>query len=416
VVHIEVSRTVAKDIQSNPGWSLVYGRRKVGKTYLIENFVKHDAYFSVRIDRSISAMGVGVDMIDDLGVFLRSVVDLLTRGKIVVIDEFQRLPMNVLEEISRSHPSGKLILTGSSMKVVAEITGRNSPLLGLLRPFRIGLIKPSDILKNLSTTLKPETAIEHAPLLRDPWTIPFYSRSFMKDIASMLPLVVPGLIGEIFTEDERQLTRTYSSILALLGSGMTDYSNIANTLHSRGIIGSNSSSGVLQFMKNMVEMGLLERTKVFGKKKFDYSIPSFPIRLFYYLDSRYGMSDREVDYREYGPAAENLLRFGIEEFVADALVELVGGRKENLKDTEREIDVLVTMRNKPALVGEVKWGRTTKKDISAFLEKVEDMDCRKVLVSKYQVETDEVEVMTPDLLVKASSSRYLGSSGGIVQS
>lgn len=405
MVHIEIGRAVARDIQENPGWSLVYGRRKVGKTYLIENFVEHDVFLSVRIDRSISARGIGVDEIGELGTFTRSVVEHLDRGKIVVIDEFQRLPMGILEEISRSHPRGKLILTGSSMKVVGEITGKNSPLLGLLRPFKIGLIKPSDILRSLSRTITPETAIECAPLLRDPWTIPFYNpRSFLKDIASMLSLVVPGLVGEIFTEDDRQLTRTYSSILSLLGSGMTDYSDIANTLHARGIIGTSSSSGVLQYMKNMVDMGLLERIKVFGKKKFNYSIPSLPIGMFYYLDSRYGLSDREVDYREIVPTAENLLRFGIEAFIADALAELVGGRKENLKNSEKEIDVLITERNKPVLVGEVKWGRANQKDVTTFLAKVEGFDCRKVLFCKEPIETDEVEVMTPPMLIKAVSS------------
>ncbi|MCJ2540496.1 MAG: AAA family ATPase, partial [Candidatus Thermoplasmatota archaeon] len=34
MVHERVARQISNDINSNPSWSLVYGRRKVGKTFL----------------------------------------------------------------------------------------------------------------------------------------------------------------------------------------------------------------------------------------------------------------------------------------------------------------------------------------------------------------------------------------------
>jgi len=400
MVHMKINRMIANTIEENPGWALVYGRRKVGKTFLLENFVEYDVYFSVRLDRSIAVQGLAVEELGDLRVFANSVIELLSRDRTVVIDEFQRLPMTVLEEISGTHPNGRLILTGSSMRVVNRITGRNSPLLGLLRPFKVSLVSPSDLLRTLSREMPPEVALEHAPLLRDPWTVPFHgSDTFFEDVVSMLSMTVPGLVGEIFTEDERQMTRTYSSILSLIGSGVTDYSEIAQTLHGRGIIKSGASSNVLQYMKNMVEMGLLERSRRYRSRKDLYSIPSLPIRMFYYLDARYGISERNVDYKEIAPTAENLLRFGIEEFIADALVESVGGRKEILKNSVREVDVLVTVRNKPVLVGEVKWGKATRKDVATFLEKVEDMRCRKVIVSRDPFDSDEIDVLTPSALI-----------------
>jgi hypothetical protein len=406
VVHKIVTRNISRQIEANPGWSLLYGRRKVGKTFLIENFVPHDNYFSVRVDRSISARGFAIDGLEDLRTFSRVASELLRNDKTVVIDEFQRLPMFVLEDLASVHPSGRLILTGSSMRVVDRLTGRNSPLLGLLRPFRIGLVSPSDLLLSLREDMTAEEAVSLAPLLRDPWTIPFHrSGSLLEDVVAMLPNIVPGLVGEIFTEDERELTRTYSSILSQIGSGTADHHRIADTLHSRGIIKSGSSSHVIPYMRNMVEMGLLERTRIFRRKKYVYSIPSLPIRMYYYLDSRYGISDRLVSYREVAPAAEGLLRTGIEEFVFDLMAEVVGGRKELLKDPDRELDVLVTVRNRPALVGEVKWGKVTRSDVGKFLAKVENMRCRKVLVSRSTLDTDEVEVLTPDGLME-EASRY----------
>ena len=77
MVKITVPRKISNDIENNPSWSLLFGRRKVGKTFLIENFVPHDVYFSVRIDRSISARGFIIDEITDLPVFTNSVKDLL---------------------------------------------------------------------------------------------------------------------------------------------------------------------------------------------------------------------------------------------------------------------------------------------------------------------------------------------------
>jgi hypothetical protein len=409
MVHERVVRHISKDIEANPGWSLIFGRRKVGKTFLVDNFVSHDVYFTVRVDRSISARGIEVPVIGDLDAFTKVVIDLLELGKTVVIDEFQRLPMVVMEDISRAHPNGRLILTGSSMRVVERYTGRNSPLLALVRPFKLDLIRPTDILVSLAQRMSSEKALSSAPILRDPWTIPYNTSSnLLKDTIAMLPTVVPGLIGEIFTEDERTLTATYSAILSMMGSGITDHHRIADTLYRRKMIGSGSSSHVIPYMKNMVDMGLLERTQVYKRKKDVYSIPSIPIRLFYYLDSRYDISDRAVDYREISPAAEGILRTGIEEFVGDLLAQVVGGRKQVLKEAKREIDVLIVFRKRVALVGEVKWGKATKGDISNFLSKVEGMRCRKVFVSRSPVDSDEVEVLAPDDLVNMAKE-HLGS-------
>ena len=401
MVNIELRRTVSESIDKLPGWALVYGRRKVGKTYILEHFVSHDVYMSVRLDGSIWIRGMDIDHLGEIADLPRIVTGLLEDGRTVVIDEFQRLPMWVLEDISRAHPSGRLILSGSSMRVSHSIMGRNSPLLALLRPFKIGPVSPRDLLTSLSSEFSPTKSVEHAPLLRDPWTVPFFEKKDpLKHLVEMLSHLVPGLVGEIFSADERELTRTYSTILAIIGAGDGDPKKIAKKMHDRGITSTGASSNVIPYMNNMVEMGLLERTKVYGKRRYIYSIPSFPMTLFYYLESRYTISDGNVAFEGIRPTAENLLRAGIESFIADLLVEVVGGRKEIIKTSDREIDVLVTVRRKPALVGEVKWGRAGKADIDNFLEKVKGLRCRKVFVCQRRIETDKVEVLTPKDLVE----------------
>jgi hypothetical protein len=400
MVNVVVIRKEAKEIATNPGWALVFGRRKVGKTFMIQNFVPYDAYFHVRSDRSITAKGIDLDVIPDFATFSKLATNFLKSGKTVVVDEFQRLPPNLLEDLTAVHPSGRLILTGSSMRVANELLGGNSPLLGLLRPFNIGQIAASDILKGTAPSLGAEEAVWAASALRDPWTIPFYRPGeSLENLCRTVKYVVPGLIGEIFTEDERALTRTYSSILSLVGAGYEDYRDIAGVLFSRGTVKNGTSSSVLPYMANMVDMGLLEVIRRFDDKRKVYRIPSFPVRLHYYLDSRYGISDRDFIYSEVKLAAEDLARKAIEDLVADLFAEKLGGRKELLRRKEKELDVVITVRNKPALVAEVKWGAVTRKDITSFLAKTEDLRCRKVLVARKGIATDEVEVLTPGNLI-----------------
>ncbi len=401
MVHVIIPRKEATAINENPGWSLVYGRRKVGKTFMIEHFIKHDIYFSVRLDRSIFCRGFIVNHMSDLEAFKDNVIGLLENEKTVVIDEFQRLPTRFLEDIAKAHPRGRLILTGSSMRVSLEILGKNSPLLGLLRPFKIGLLSSSDVLAVMGPKIGDEEAVRLVSLFMDPWTIPFYDGSgFIEAVTKMISFVVNGLIGEIFREDQRELSNTYSSILSLMGQGYSDHREIANILYSRGMVGSSASSSVLPYMKNMQTMGLLEKVGVYGSKKEYYVISSFPMRLYYYLQAKYGFAEREFEYTEIKPTVEKQLNLGIENTVANLFAQSLKGRPELLKNSEREVYVLITVRNKPKLVGEVKWGKPRSGDADKFLKKVNDFSCRKILVTKNMVNTDKIDVITANDLVE----------------
>jgi hypothetical protein len=399
-----IERSEARAINDNPGWSMAFGRRKVGKTFMMERFVRHDVFCFVGVDLSVHARGLPLPIFPDLDMFADAVVHALNRGLTCIVDEFQRLPLTTLEVISKAHPNGRLILTGSGMRTTLRMMGRNSPMLALLLPFKIGLVKPMDVLGSLHRSLGAETALGLSPLLRDPWTVPYYKEAgFIESLVISMRHMIPAFVGEVFTDDERELTQVYAAILSLIGAGKTDHWEIAQTLHSRGIIRTGASANVLPFMNNMVEIGLLEKVRAYGKRSHIYTIPSFPVRLFYYLDSRYGLSGRDISYDEVRPTVEAQLRLGIEDFLADLFAERLGGRKELIKEPDREIDLLITVRNRPKLVGEVKWGRATKADVSRFLGKVEGLRCRKVLVTREPVDTDEVEVMIPVDVVRLAT-------------
>ncbi len=404
---IVVQRSEAQEIKKLGGWILIAGRRKVGKTYLIKNFLNYDAYFLVKKDRSIHAEGLPISRIDTLDAFVGAVKDLISNEKCVVIDEFQRLPLNFLEEIATLHPHGKLVLSGSSLRVMKEIFGEKSPLLGLVQPYILSMAKARDVLDSLVKTMPAKAAIEIAPYVRDPWTIPIYigdDKDFLYNLAKSSKLIVPALIREIFTEEDRELTNTYSSILALIGAGTYDYSEIANILYTRGILKRQDTSLVIPYIRNMEAAGILEGVRVYGTNKKRYRLSSAAMELFYYIDSRYDLEERDVSFDEMAPALENIRNLHIENFLADLLAETLGGRKELIKSAGMEIDILITKRNKPVFVGEVKWGKLEKKDVENFIEKTRKFSCRKAIIFKTLhsfsgAKGTGIDIISPDGLV-----------------
>src|SRR5574341_2416270 len=87
-----IYRDEVDEIKSIKGWTLIYGRRKVGKTFLIKNFLEYDVFFRVNRDGSVSAEKFVISTINNMDDFSRTVYELLSKGNTVVIDEFQRLP------------------------------------------------------------------------------------------------------------------------------------------------------------------------------------------------------------------------------------------------------------------------------------------------------------------------------------
>lgn len=387
-----IHRDEADEIKKIPGWVLIYGRRKIGKTFLIKNFLDYDVFFRVNRDGSIGAEKFVITNISNIDDFAKAATELLSSNKTVVIDEFQRLPESVLERISTVHPKGKLIFSGSSMRVVKKMFGGKSPLLGLAMQYKLGLIKPVNMLRELSKIIGALQAVELAPYLADAWTIPFLrkegeSAKNLYEILKYSKFTIPALVGEIFTEDEREFTRMYEAVLRLMGAGEWNYKNIASILAGRKLIDRADSSLVLPYIKNMVAMGLVEPLSLYSSKKKIYRLSSPIMEAFFYLDDKYDFEEAEVSFEEVKPAIEKLRSLAIQNFIGDLFAQAYNGKKEYYSTPSNELDFIITVRNKPVLTGEVKWGKYDNTDVKKFLDKSSFLDTEKVFVTKKKKET-----------------------------
>ncbi len=396
---MKAERSEAKSINEAGSWVLVYGRRKTGKTFILKNFVSYDHYFYVRRDGAIIAENMvpgRIDRVEDLVELIRP---LLLDGKTLIIDEFQHLPASVLEEISTLHPHGKLILSGSSMKVVHELFSSNSPLLGMLSEHRIGMIKASDMLCSMKMT--PEKAIEYASYMRDPWTIPLFRQSggFLRDLWNVIEHsknAIPSLIGEIFSEEERRQSRTYDVILRLIGSGVWSTGEMAHILKNRGIIERDDTRLIAPYISNMKKMELVEEIPLLGsKRKAFYRVKSPIMEIFYYLADKHNIEERDVSFEEVKENLRKMVSFAVERFVSDAFAEIYRGNREYSLKPEIDFAVTEGRKRKTLALGEVKWGYGWKRGAASLLEKTELYSADRILFTKTKGEFGGVKVVSP---------------------
>ncbi|WP_244263069.1 hypothetical protein [Saccharolobus islandicus] len=161
-------------------------------------------------------------------------------------------------------PSGILVAIGSSYGIVNKVFDRNSPLLGIFTPSEIVLISYEDVLSQLND---PVLSV----LYRDPWIIPFIeSYDELKKRIKEFSLVAKGLIGEVFKEEERQLTDLYYKILLTLGEGVWRSKEIA------GIV-QREEPTITSMINKLAKMRLVSKILTLGKENYyKVSSPPFP--------------------------------------------------------------------------------------------------------------------------------------------
>lgn len=362
-------------------WVLVYGRRKTGKTYFIRNYTEYDKYFFVSRGREtfINDDKIGYEA------FLREVSSELKRGKTIVVDEFQRLPDDFLDMLHNLGIQGRLILVSSTLKLTEKYLSDKSPLLGLATGFKMDLIDERDILKNIIEYIdNPKKLIEYSVYLREPWLIPLWEKTKEKFHDAMLEnlrITVPSLIGEIFTEEERSLTMVYEAILRSIADGRRVSGEISKQLYSHKVIPAQNPSLIHPYLNILRELGLLEKVKIYGKKKYYYYHTSPVMDLYYYLDTKYGFSDRIVPKKQMKKTLDIKMPSHIEQFIGNLLSKIFGLYREKIIGKDYEVDIALTDFKKLKVVAEVKWRRELDEgELRRVEEVLGKFKCRKVLI------------------------------------
>lgn len=403
---MKIERSESRLARKAGGNLLIYGRCKVGKTYLIKEFLDFDIYVFVKRGGGVLLEGAPVESLESYDQFLAMFKQWMSDGKTVVIDEFQRLPSDFIELLHGRDIGGRFILSGSSFHVVKEVLSQRSPLLGIVSDIRLSLITPTDILSGLSKHKDAGSALELAPYLRDPWLIPTFEKDCgLDDALALSKGTVKALIGEVFLEEDRNLSRIYEGIIRALALGNWRLNEISNLLYSRKLIEKPDPHAVRPFFNNMEQMDLVQRIPIYGKKDFMYALRSPVMDLAFCLDERYDFFQHDLSNAKVQEAIDAMRGRHMERFIGELFAQLYDGVFEYFYSSDFDIDFIITRSGKAVASGEVKWGKATKNDVTVFIERTKHIPGDKIFLSKTGVKDERVESLTPTDLVERVSHK-----------
>ena len=363
---------------------------------------------------------------------MRLVSTALKDEKCVVIDEFQRLPPRYWDFLAIRHPSGCLVLVASSLGVVSKVFDSRSPLLGLVQPLRIDPLHLSDVVVSLAPRMESYQAVLWSLLLREPWFAPFLGNawtstapwSYVASRAYELAQVTRGLVGEVFEEEERRLTRLYEAVLRLLGAGLWNSARIASMLYQRGLLPRASPSLVTGILDKLVKIGLVTKTRLWKTRgaKIYYRHSSPLLAIVYGMMEKHGIDESPYYSRSL---VENTalqlfsreLRFSLGELMA----EYHGGIQAYTVLPQGEGDIVVLREDgkKPIAAYEVKLGTCSRSDAAKAATRAELIGAplRGMICLRGVEERLGVPVLGPeDVIEKARTvvKRFLQTTSNII--
>lgn len=348
-----------KRIAEAKKWTLIYGRRKTGKTFLVERFVKYDEYFFVKRDRSILAGK------DDKSISYETFTELLKRAlsedKVIVVDEFHRLGDDFFDFLHYIKKEGRVILLSSTLSLSKKLLSNRSPLLGFFTEVPVGIIHLGDCLKALARfNLDKKQLLELSILFREPIAIEYFDEheDARKTFARILrgsTKTIPSLVGEVFVEEERTISAIYEGIIRSIASGKTISSEISSNLFSKRLTKKDDPSIIQQYLNNLQEFGVIRKITVFGKNRFVYKIGSPLARLFYYADEKYNISERDIDEKEAERIIDELMPRIVEDNIREFLSYKFGLIETVIEAADYDVDGCLLKFSKPEVVLEVKW-------------------------------------------------------------
>ena len=371
-------------LNETKGWIFVFGRRKTGKSFLVKNFIKWDDYFFIKRDRSILSEKEG-----NLGydTFINVLKRDLNDNKSVVIDEFHRLGEDFLDILHSLEKKGKLIVISSTLFLAKRLLNKKSPILGLFSEMPIKIIRLEDTLNSLKKfNFAKKELIENAIVLREPITINYFDKNnkarkvFSKVILNTIN-TVPAFVGEIFSEEEKTISAIYEGVLRAISIGKINSTEIADYIFSKKLIANNDASIVQQYLKNLVDFGIIKKIKVYNRNKFIFKHISPLTQLFYYADERYNISEREVVEEEIERIVNEIMPKIIEDNIREFFALKFGLIESIIETKDYDVDACLLKFNKPEIAIEIKWkDKISDSEIEKIEETLFRVDCKKRLL------------------------------------
>jgi hypothetical protein len=362
-------RTDFENIEKAGPWKMVYGRRKTGKTFLVENFLDYDNFFFVNRDTTVfNKKSMEKYNWQEFFKIFREII----KERKIVIDEFHRLPEEFSDYLHSIGINGELILITSTLWLAKKLLKKGSPLIGLVSPIRIGLIDERDVLTSLSKEFKGRELIEASVYLREPFLIPSFKPPLREFLFSFLyenRFFIGELLGEIFTEEEKELTNIYEGVLKAIADGKNISTEISSLLFSRGLLLKDNPGVMQKYLNILSQMGIIERYEVFGRKKFKYYHASPVFDLHYYLEEKYTYSEIEISAESVRKVVDLKIPFHVQWFFRNLLSKKFGLIPKIIEEKDLEIDIALFEFKKLKLVAEVKWKEIIDKTEIKSVEK-----------------------------------------------
>ncbi|ADB58217.1 ATP-binding protein [Archaeoglobus profundus] len=377
-----IPRRELEDALKDYKWLLIYGRRKTGKTFYVRERAKYDRYFITTRNKTLVDVDKGEEFTQRE---FQKILPLLIREERIVIDEFHRLDEPIFSTLQALSGRGRIILITSTMHYFRNLI--KSPLLGLLELKEVGLVDPRDAIAFAHRLgLRGKDLLEVACIVREPWLaqkVERYRRKVIEHIKEELKVYVPYLIGEVFTEEDVELTTRYSAILSSIANGKVYSSEISSYLFSRGLIDKDNPGLISQYLRNLIQMGLIKAIPVEGRRRkaFQYRHVS-PITDFaYYLNEKYGFFEADIDENRVKMIfAERIPKY-MEWFFEDFLVKIFGLQPVKIAKPELEVDIALREYKRIKVVAEVKWKKNIdEKELRSIEEKLSKFNARRILI------------------------------------
>jgi len=405
-VRIIPRRIDVERVENAGPWRMIYGRRKTGKTFLVENFMRYDRFFFVNRDGTVldKVLMEKYNWQEFFKVFKE-----IIGGKRIVVDEFHRLPDEFLDFLHSYGVKGELILITSTLWLAKNLLGKGSPIIGLVSPIRIGLIDEAEILLHLSRELEGMELVESSVYLREPFLIPQFKtplRKFLQQYLQENRFFMKELLGEIFTEEERRLTNIYEGILKAVSDGRNVSTEISSLLFSRGLLLKDNPGVMQKYLDILVEMGILERLEVFGRRKFKYFHTSPIFDLHYYLEEKYSYTEVEVPPNFIGRVVDIKCPLHVQQYFRNLLAKIFGLTPKIFEAKDFELDIALFEFKKLKVIAEVKWRENVEKhEVKSIEEKLSKFkNTRRIIIVPHrealEKEPEDIEVWDINKILK----------------